>query len=68
MCPDVPRMELGNYYGSLDGFSSAWYGLYYCDDAAAMLNYTDPNCETDHLVADSIMTNAFTLVLSKTVT
>lgn len=27
----------------------------YCDDAARLLNYTDPNCETDHTVTDQTL-------------
>lgn len=52
MCPDVSVMTLENYFGSLEGFNTFWYELHYCDTAASLLNYTDPNCETDHNVTN----------------
>jgi hypothetical protein len=30
----------------------------YCDDAARLLNYTDPNCETDHTITDQVLSDA----------
>lgn len=69
LCPDIDSMNIQNFYGSgLSSYSSYMFNLVYCDDAASSLNYFDPNCETDHAIANSVMEAANTFVFSKAVT
>ena len=67
LCPNVDYVNLENSYGNLHGFSAYWFGIFYCDDAARMLGYTDYNCAS-HFAADSSMNDVNTVVFSKTVT
>jgi hypothetical protein len=68
VCPDVGGMTLENYYGNENIDSLYSFGIYYCDDAASMLGYSDPNCETNHTLTNQVMTDATSIVLSKLVT
>ena len=62
LCPDVGSMTLENYYGDINVSSFYWYGIYYCDEAASMLGYSDPNCETNHTLTNQVMTDATSIV------
>ena len=55
-------MTLENYYGDINVSSFYWYGIYYCDEAASMLGYSDPNCETNHTLTNQVMTDAISIV------
>ena len=62
VCPDVGSMTLENYYGDINVSSFYWYGIYYCDEAASMLGYSDLNCETNHTLTNQVMTDATSIV------
>ena len=52
LCPDIDYMALQYYFKSDQDYSAYSYSLYYCDDAARLLNYTDTNCEQDHAISN----------------
>lgn len=55
-------MMIENFFGDVSVSSKFWYGVYYCDEAALMLGYSDLNCETNHTIANQVMTDAASIV------
>lgn len=53
MCMDADAFKIANSLGTPgSGYEYLNMILTYCDEAAAMLNYTDPNCSNDRSVSE----------------